>query len=228
MKKDMVIMLILCILLGAGIAFMWREQDQVAPTIIIPDEQVNYIEGKTDNLLEDVKAHDDIDGDVSSSLYVKVSIDEKNSKAYVTYYAKDKSNNVSKATREAGIAKEIGGEATSEMLPAEQAEEQEPTSTPEVTSQPEETPVSTEAESESPRITLTTERVTVAKGTEVNRLYYVENIVDDKDSRVVLYRNIIISGEVNTQVVGEYEVVYYVVDADGNKSNEAKLTIVVE
>lgn len=219
---------LLCVLLGAGIAFMWIEQDRVAPTIIISNEQVSYIEGKEDNLLEDVEAHDDIDGDVSSSLYVKVSIDEENSKAYATYYAKDSSNNVSKKMREIGIAKEIVEEATSEISTLEQAEEQESTPTPEVTEQPEETPLPTETQSESPRITLTAERVTVANGTEVNRLVYVKDIVDDKDDRVELFQNIRINGELDTTTIGEYELIYYVIDSDGNQSNEAKLTVTVE
>ena len=226
MKKDVMIMGIMCILLGVGIAFMWNKQDRVAPTIIIPDGPGNYIEGRTDSLLEDVKAHDDVDGDVSSSLYVKVSMGEESGKAYATYYAKDNSNNVSKKTREIRVAEEIATEVTSGILLTEQAKEQESTPMPETTLQLEETLSPTEIGS--PRITLTTEHIIVAKGTVINYLEYVENIVDDKDSRDMLYRNIQVSDKANVEMVGEYETIYYVVDSDENKSNEVKLTITVK
>jgi hypothetical protein len=85
-----------------------------------------------------------------------------------------------------------------------------------------------ELDPEAPYITLTKESDTVARWAIIDLLAYVDDIVDDKDERYVLFQQIIINGGVNTAVVGEYEVIYYVVDSDGNKSNDGRLVIVVE
>lgn len=81
----------------------------------------------------------------------------------------------------------------------------------------------------SPHIKLTTDRVTINRGDSINRISYVESITDDKDQRLSLWNKIQIAGdEFDRNTPGTYEQIYYVVDSDGNKSNEAKLTIVVQ
>ena len=102
MRKKVVIMMVLCILLAIGVAIMLRREDRVAPIITAPDAKVSYVEGNDGSLLDDVKAYDDRDGDVSDSLYVKTFIEEE--KGYVIYYAKDKSNNISMTTRELEVS----------------------------------------------------------------------------------------------------------------------------
>ena len=225
-------MAVLCLLLGAGILYMWDKQDRVAPEITIPDAKVNYIEGTIDNLLEGVTAHDDRDGNVSGSLYVKVSADAEKGKAYITYYAKDNSNNVSQKVREAGMGAKVNSEPETTTIQQEETPAVTPmpeeTPTPELTLPPEATLPPTETRGENPQITLTNERVIVAKGTEINRILYVKDIVDDKDDRVELFGQIQIKGEVDTSTTGDYDLIYYVVDSDGNQSNEAKMTVVVE
>ena len=82
---------------------------------------------------------------------------------------------------------------------------------------------------EAPRIKLSTNRVTIKKGESINRISYVESVTDDKDSKETLYKRIEISGDTfDKDTPGTYEQTYYVVDTDGNRSNEAKLTIVVQ
>ena len=228
MKKDVVIMVILCILLGAGIAYMWSQQDRIAPTITIPVAKINYIEGDSNSLLEGVKAHDDRDGDVSDSLYVKILADEDSGKVYAIYYAKDHSNNISKVTSEIEVGAVTPGAQLVEEETSEATLELTPEATPEMTPEAAQTPTASANDSTSPQITLTEDRVTVTRGTEINRLVYVKDIVDDKDDRVDLFRNIRIKGELDTATVGEYEIIYYVIDSDGNQSNEAKLTVIVE
>ena len=67
------------------------------------------------------------------------------------------------------------------------------------------------------------------KGESINRISYVESVTDDKDSKETLYKRIEISGDTfDKDTPGTYEQTYYIVDTDGNRSNEAKLTIVVQ
>ncbi len=63
---------------------------------------------------------------------------------------------------------------------------------------------------------------------EIDRLSYVKDIQDDKDSTSDLYRKIQITGTVDVNTPGTYELTYYVVDSNGNASNGAVLTIVVK
>ena len=56
----------------------------------------------------------------------------------------------------------------------------------------------------------------------------VTDIQDDKDSTSDLYRKIQITGTVDVNTPGTYELTYYVVDSNGNASNGAVLTIVVK
>ena len=48
------------------------------------------------------------------------------------------------------------------------------------------------------------------------------------DDRSWLFQHIQVAGEVNSYTPGVYEMIYYVIDSDGNQSNEAKLTVTVE
>lgn len=81
----------------------------------------------------------------------------------------------------------------------------------------------------SPVIKLKQNSVTIKKGETVNRISYVESITDDKDDRDTLWKQIqIVGDQFDSSTSGTYEQIYYVVDSDGNKSNEAKLTIVVQ
>lgn len=50
----------------------------------------------------------------------------------------------------------------------------------------------------------------------------------NKDSTSDLYRKIQITGTVDVNTPGTYELTYYVVDSNGNASNGAVLTIVVK
>lgn len=65
-------------------------------------------------------------------------------------------------------------------------------------------------------------------GTPVDQLSYVSDIQDDVDATNTLYRQIQIEGNVDSNTPGTYELTYYVVDSNGNESNRAVLTIVVQ
>ena len=79
-----------------------------------------------------------------------------------------------------------------------------------------------------PRFYLTTYYVEIARGTQIDRLSYVKDIQDDRDASNELYRKIQITGNVDVNTPGTYELTYYVVDSNGNASNGAVLTVVVK
>ena len=79
-----------------------------------------------------------------------------------------------------------------------------------------------------PRFYLTTYYVEIDKGTQLDQLSYVKSIEDDKDQSSDLYRKIQITGNVDVNTPGTYELTYYVVDSNGNASNGAVLTVVVK
>ena len=59
-------------------------------------------------------------------------------------------------------------------------------------------------------------------------MYKRQEVIDDKDTKETLYQDIRIQGEVNIDAAGTYELIYQAVDSDGNRSNEAKLTVIVQ
>lgn len=80
----------------------------------------------------------------------------------------------------------------------------------------------------SPRIYLTDYMVKVPVGTTVDRLSYVKEITDDSDNVYDLWTKIQIMGTLDTMTAGTYECTYYVVDSQGNTSNQAVLQFIVE
>lgn len=81
---------------------------------------------------------------------------------------------------------------------------------------------------QNPKVYLTDYYVKVPVGTSLNLLSYVKEIKDDKDDTYELWRRVQINGEVNTAAAGTYTCTFCVVDTDGNASNNAELTVVVE
>lgn len=234
MKRGLIaVMVIACLVLGAVAVVIKLTDDNQPPEIQIQEGEVTYTEGDSyDGLLEGVTATDNRDGDVTDSLLVEdVYPAADGSAATVVYVARDSSNNITKATRTVGYVAGNGTAAAQTAANAEVGEESpEATATPAVTPTPSPTEEPEEDLPEgSPRITLTTDKDTVERGTSVNRIEYVESIEDDKDDTDELWRSIQIRGdELDTDTPGTYELIYYVIDSDGNRSNEATLTITVE
>ena len=235
MKKGLtVIMAVICLALAAVYVVINLAEDDQPPQIEIQEQDLTYTEGESwDVLLQGVTANDNRDGDVTDSLLVEnVYPVPEAGVATVVYVARDDSNNIAKASRTVTYA---AGDGTA-AAPAAAAEDGQTASVPEATAAPTATPEPTpteEAEEDlpegSPRITLTTDEDTVEAGKSVNRIEYVESIEDDKDDENDLWRSIQIAGdELDTDTPGTYELIYYVIDSDGNRSNEARLTITVE
>lgn len=219
MKKIITVLLaILCVLLGTAFYWLKTQDDVNGPVISFPEEPVLYEAGAdTAFLLEGVTAIDEEDGDVSDTLVVDSVIPMQNeTTATILYYARDKSNNVSRASRVVDYMPEGG------VLWLLETEETEP-----------ETEAVTEEETEylppeCPRITLITDQDTVSYVDTSILLAYVKNITDDVDGPDWLYTQIHIDGMHDISGPGVYELYYSVVDRDGNFSNRAKLMLTVQ
>lgn len=255
MKKIVVgLLLVLSIVLGAVLVRMHLNTDSVPPVITLPSEEAVYEEGMDKaELLAGVTAVDDVDGDVSDSLMVESVIPmDDGLTATVIYYAKDRSNNVAKATRIVQYRYEDMEEWMEELEKMTEETEksenetkgtdgQEESGTEKPESESEETAGLTEQEGEvysgakeneqgkAPKIELSAEKVNIQRGSSFNPLEYVKEITDDKDDRSHLFGQIHIdSNTVNTGVPGTYEVVFSVTDSDNNCSEQAVLTVIVE
>lgn len=200
MKSKTLIGLLLfaLVLLGATI-FLLVSGDRNAPEIFANNDSYIFHEGDSvEKMLTGVTATDEEDGDVTDSLIVE-SVREENDKVIIVYVAKDDANNVTKLRETYSVS------PTEEVII------------------PEEPTVPSE-----PIITLKHDEIEVEVGSDFSYSRQVESIVDDKDAEKDLFKQIQIKGDqVNTEQEGTYEVIYYVVDSDGNKSNEVNLSVKV-
>lgn len=249
MKKLAVLMAIASIGLGALFLWMYRKDDNVPPVITFPSEEFIYEKGQDVSvLLEGVKAEDDVDGDVSDTLIVESVLPMQNQlQATVLYYAKDKSNNVAKASRTVeyrspemeSVLKYYPSETESEESSSEETENSEKVHLTETETTGEETSTETQSDGKEdssdtgklpdgyPHITLTTDRVVVEAGEEYDLLSYVKDITDDVDGPDWLYSQIHIEGKNNINGPGVYELYYSVVDREDQQSNRAKLILTI-
>lgn len=257
MRKWLVaVMSVIAVGLSGLMVWMYSARDVEGPEIVLDNSKSNLYtkDMTTEDLLEGVKATDEKDGDVSDSLTVEnVYPNENGNRVTVIFVAKDSSNNVTKHTYimeteehtddemsdESNAEEEIevsreqneesgDGEET-DKKPGETLEEQEDENlTEEEKAQKREEQKIAGLNPQDPKFYLNTYYLKIAKGTSIERLSYVKDIQDDKDASNVLYRKIQITGDVDVNTPGTYELTYYVIDSDGNTSNGAVLTIVVE
>ena len=229
MRKWLIVLMAAVAIGATGIlGWLYMRQDRKGPEITIAESKKNSYTADmtTEDLLEGVKAVDERDGDVSASLTVEnVYPNEKGDEVTVVYVAKDNSNNVTKVTYhiDADTDEDLQDENETDS-----EDEEEPEMTEEEKAQEREEEKIDQLNPQDPRFYLNTYYVEIAKGTQIDRLSYVKDIQDDKDSTSDLYRKIQITGTVDVNTPGTYELTYYVVDSNGNASNGAVLTIVVK
>ena len=251
MRKWLIVLMAAVAIGATGIlGWLYMRQDRKGPEITIAESKKNSYTSDmtTEDLLEGVKAVDKRDGDVSASLTVEnVYPNEKGDEVTVVYVAKDNSNNVTKVTYHMTSEGNLMGftsetktssdntdtdaetdEALQDENETDSEDEEEPEMTEEEKAQEREEEKIDQLNPQDPRLYLNTYYVEIAKGTQIDRLSYVKDIQDDKDSTSDLYRKIQITGTVDVNTPGTYELTYYVVDSNGNASNGAVLTIVVK
>lgn len=254
MKKKVfigVISNLIIILTGLSIILLVLE-DRKGPVITFGTNTIEYRKGEDlRKLLTDVKAYDEVDGDVTGSLVVEsLQIFSDEEKANVVYAARDSSNNITKTSR---VIKYINEEATNEDFNINADDEIKNNANydrPDNERLQEESEVMSSAETEisendtnnltdldeenneeplvsdgSPIIRLRTNRVTISAGGRFNPLNYVAEAIDDKDDA---WRRIYIDGTYDVNRPGEYTLRYSIRDTDGNTSNVEELVLVVE
>ena len=124
----------------------------------------------------------------------------------------DNVNNRLETAREIQTARE---EALA-VTPTPTPEPPDPTATPEP------------ADPAVPVLTLSSETIEIAAGTNFSVISPVSDITDDKDDRSYLFRRIRVSGDYSTQTPGQYTIQYTVTDSDGNQSVPKTLTLTVK
>ena len=240
MKTKIVIYLaMVTIALTVISVFVYLQQDHTAPEIDVPAGEITYVEGQGDDvLLSGVKASDDKDGDLSKYIRIyDVAVLENGKQALVTYAVYDNSNNLGKASRMVNYEvvktedKKAEEEDTRQEDKTEEAKEEKTEATTEEVTEAKapdgyEDPemVSTGA----PVIKLTTHEVHIAVGGDFYTMDYVEDAIDDKDNKDYLYDNMFLDSVYDKNKAGTYELIYFCVDSDGNRSNSAKLKLYVE
>ena len=94
MKKILIVLLVIvCIGLGAGVIYIKGSEDNEGPKITFSeDKDTKYTSGMTtEDLLKDVRAQDNKDGDVTDSLTVETMYPKNDGKQItVIFVAKDK------------------------------------------------------------------------------------------------------------------------------------------
>jgi len=245
MKKLLTILLIITTLVfGVLCVYSRVSGDRVKPEITVPSGDLTYTKGQNSSqLLVGATAYDNRDGDITANIriYDIAVIEDKNS-ALITYAVYDKAFNLGKATKVVRyIAEESGNGVTpiTDSAKDDASAEKTPESTEATTTatEAEKTTVAevekTTAENEkpvlgSPVIKLSADSVTIKAGEGFSAMDYVEDVTDDKDTRTELFRNVRMTGDYSTKNKGTYELSFYCIDSDGNRSNTAVLTLKVE
>lgn len=230
------------VLLGASLVVM-TGQDRTPPVIKVGKAELIYTEGDSyDGLLADVTAKDDKDKDLTDKVFVdRIITTADGGHAVVIYGAIDSSNNVATVKRTVNYVAEPGAEKPKEEEASQEEQKDDASKEQQVEEDKKQEEKKEEPKEEqkeekgelvpngkSPAIRLKANSATIKAGGAFDALSYVENIVDDSDSRDELYKHIHIDGKYNTKTPGTYTMKYYATDKNGNASNIETFTLTVE
>lgn len=239
-----IILLLGCVGVGAAGFLTYKKQDRTAPVITVSDKKMSYTAGDPyDELLEGVTAEDDRDGDLTDEVFVDKVVPTSKKKAVVYYGVMDKSNNVGTARKTVNYHGDDNmGSDAQDITPDTSATDEADTSQAENTAdaqaatdqnqqnadQPEATTEDLKANGTKPAMSLTATSETIARGSSFTALSVVKDVVDDKDDKDTLYRQLHVDGTYDTTKSGTYELTYYVQDSDGNTSDPITFTLTVQ
>lgn len=225
------------VLLGASLVVM-TGQDRTPPVIKVGKAELTYTEGDSyDGLLADVTAKDDKDKDLTDKVFVdRIITTADGGHAVVIYGAIDSSNNVATVKRTVNYVAEPDAEKPKEEEASQEEQKDDASKEQQAEEEKKEEPKEEQKEEKgelvpngkSPAIRLKANSATIKAGGAFDALSYVENIVDDSDSRDELYKHIHIDGKYNTKTPGTYTMKYYATDKNGNASNIETFTLTVE
>ncbi len=219
MKKFIILAGIVTAMLFCALIYIVIGEDKTAPVIMQENKNLVYKDGEDENLLlNGIKAEDDVDGDVTSSIMIGdiVTMPDKEA-AKITYLAKDTSNNVGVLDIVIPFEASTANSSKTEAAALKTADEQQ-----EVNQQQE------KAEDKIPVISLTTTEAELKTGEDFQPEKYIKDIKDDKDSIQTLLQNITVTGDYDTAKSGTYVLLITTRDSDGNKSEGATLVLKVK
>lgn len=237
-------LLTLCLAVGCAVlvavgVIVTASQDKTAPVITIgdKDKEITYNDGDDyDELLADVTAKDNRDGDMTDQIFVdRITPVSDESKAIVRYAVIDKSNNVGIKTRVVnygGVSEEETEETKTDTENTEESTKEEPAEEENATE--EQASAETEEQGEltpngvKPAIRLTASSKTIRAGESFDVLSVVDQVVDDQDDASTLSRRIHADGDYSTSTPGTYTIRYYVMDTNNNTSNIEEFTLKVQ
>lgn len=233
MKQRVVTLLLAlgCAALGVIGFFVYAGQDHEAPDITVKKESISYTEGEDyEVLMKGVSAKDNIDGDITSKVFVDKIVPTQKGKAVVYYGVMDESQNVGTARRAISYTPTESEEKfieTEEEVLKEDADEQD-ADTAKADKKKEKDEEELKPDGKRPAMALTETEVTIKTGETFDPLSIVEDAVDDKDDKNTLYQHIHADGTYDTKKKGTYQIRYYVSDSDGNTSTPQMVTLTVE
>lgn len=246
---------IACIMLFAISIGLYLKGDHKAPVIQFNDADIVYTEGEdTKDLLTNLRAEDNHDGDVTDRVFV-VSVTPNNdkSKAVVLYGVSDKAKNAATAART--VTYQVSGGETAATPDTTGAKDHQPGDDSENNSaqtanqtsdddhsnqtQNSEQQENTQAPSDgavrsestnaaAPTVTLSSSRVEIKTGSRFNPVGVITSISDDKDDQNSLFRRVSVSGEYDVKKAGTYPIQITVTDSDGNTSAPVSFQLVVK
>lgn len=241
-----IVLLLGCVAVGAVGVLAYKKQDRTAPVITVSDKKISYTAGDPyDQLLEGVTATDNKDGDLTDEVFVDRVVPTSKKKAVVYYGVMDKSNNVGTARKTVTYHGENNmGSDAEDIAPADNADAENATQpdqsadqeqkdadkqqADQQADQPDATTDDLKANGEKPAMSLTATSETIARGSNFNATSMVKDVVDDKDDRDTLFRQLHVDGTYDITKSGTYELAYYVQDSDGNTSDPITFTLTVQ
>lgn len=241
-----IVLLLGCVAVGAVGVLTYKKQDRTAPVITVSDKKMSYTAGDPyDQLLEGITATDNKDGDLTDEVFVDRVVPTSKKKAVVYYGVMDKSNNVGTARKTVTYHGENNmGSDAEDIAPADNADAENATQpdqsadqeqkdvdkqqADQQADQPDATTDDLKANGEKPAMSLTATSETIARGSNFNATSMVKDVVDDKDDRDTLFRQLHVDGTYDITKSGTYELAYYVQDSDGNTSDPITFTLTVQ
>ena len=233
------------LLIGGFIAILLTE-DRTGPIITVNGTDIVYNQADDkDSLLSYVTAVDEKDGDVTETVMVADILPLLNkTSAKVVYVAEDKSNNVTKKevyVNYAPLKEEILNVSNTleeeavlalNMSSADANDKNNESSS--LSNETDTAKAAGEDNSEevvvetNPVLTLISNEQTIERRDEFEPKDLIESVSDDKDLVNYLMEHISVVGNYDVNTRGDYVLMYYATDSDGNESERLYMVLTVE
>ena len=248
-KLNLILGAVLLILLG-GLAFLTLNKQNHPPYITDSEAgRLQYYEGiSEEELLKGLRAFDQEDGDLTNKILINSKM-EQDEWMVISYEVWDSDHEAGRYTRNfclisegnvsESVPESVGedgaeqGSASQETIEGlfnetvEDESEQGMTETGQSESVSE-TALETVVSDGRPVIRLKTDRAVIQAGQSFPLWDHIEAVEDDKDDFAYLSLQVVVSGQYNFNVPGDYELEFWVSDSDGNESDRQPFYLTVE